>query len=179
VFFEFVADQCPKADVCPFIARGDCGCYQVFHEPVKKCIVPGKTRPCKLVKGGILTRIFSLVNVIIKGSTLIDWKPGESVRTHVGGREVRLTFVDHPGGDPRAARKLEGLAARSGVSQKGSGIGKAYYNEKFGRLCVDVASNVPDPLGEMGRAKARGDVEQQTTHVNQPYKMRKPARRAK
>jgi hypothetical protein len=138
--------------------------------------MPGKTRPCKLVKGGILTRVFSLVNVIIRGGNLIDWKPGETIQTHQGGREIRMTFVDHPGGDPAAGRKLEGMAKRAGVSQKGTGIGKAYYNEKFGRMCVDVASNVQDPLGGMEQAKKAGNVTQETRKINQPYKRRKPVR---
>jgi len=115
--------------------------------------------------------------VIVKGKTQIDWNPGEAVRTRVNGQDVRFTFVDHPETAPEHRRKLAGMAKKVGVSQ--NGIGKAYFNEKHGQLCVDVASNVRDPLGAMERAKKGGNTVQEKINVRQPYRVRPMKKRSR
>jgi len=182
MFYEYVGSGTPfmHGVICPIAAKGECpvlqacgddGCVQVKSLPVSKAPKIGKSTPCQWVQGGVMARVYSLPNVIIKGETLIDWNPGQSVRTNINGQDVRLTFVDHPHTDPQVARQTKAMSERMGI-RSNDGMGKAYFNEKYGRMCVDVASNVPDPLGGMEKEKRKGNVISTKMPVNQPYKTR-------
>lgn len=138
--------------------------------PVEGC--PGKFR--RIVSTGIAG--------IIKGKTLYDLKPNETLRANIGGEDVRFSFVDHTEhNDPYYRTQFARLAKASGARQ---GITRAYKNERHnGRICVDVVSNMPDPLGAIAaaRSKAKRDGEYKTTRINvgQKYSTRQPVRKGK
>jgi len=170
-FYEFEGRDCPHA---PKRKGKRAVCHHLVEMSMKDAVPLDNKIPCpvKGCKGEITRVVSSRFNVIVRGKTEIPWNPGESVRTRVNGQDVRFTFVDHPESDPRNRRRLESVARKAGVSERGLGIGKAYFNEKHGQMCVDVASNVPDPLGIMEKAKRAGHVKTEKIAVNQPYKVR-------
>lgn len=179
MFYSFAGDACPMVAQCPHVAKGDAGCYQVLEMAMMKAPRIGAKINCKLCKGGKLTRLASDINVIVRGTTTPTFQNGESYRMNLNGEDTRFTFVDHPHTDPAYQRGINAMARKAGIRDAGA-LGKAYRSEKHGgRLVVDVASNVPDPLGKLEAAKRRGDGEQQTIKVNQPYKTRKGSGRRK
>ena len=116
---------------------------------------------------GKITRIVSSsIQGLVKASLLPDFQNGQSYMTKIAGQDTKITFVDHPHTDPRYEARVAQAAKRAGVG----GISQAYYNEKFGKVCVDVASPVKDPLGTIAREQRH---ETQTVKVNQPF-ARKP-----
>ena len=150
-------------------------CRQQLDFPMMDAPELGTELPCPIPGcGGRIKRVLSMpAGFIIKGEHLPDWRPGEMMTARVGGNDVNFEFVDHPHTDPQAQAKMQRLAAMQGVTQRGRGIGQAYYNEKFGRFCVDVASNQEDPLGTINRAAARGETVATKVPVNAPYRTRK------
>jgi len=167
--YEFEGCDNPK---CPDKKRGrkfvDVKNIYVIPYSMKDAPGLGAQIPCPCCGTGKITRIISSgIQGLVKGSLLPNFTHGQSYMADLDGRQTKLTFVDHPHTDPRYESGLVAAAKRAGVS----GIGKGYYNEKFGKLCVDVASDVKDPLGKINR-----DTERVTTKtaVNTPVK-RKPA----
>lgn len=147
----------------------------VRHErdiSIKKAPPEGTKVKCPACGRKTAVRVLSSnIGFVIKGSAMFDWKPGEKVRTQVDGKEVSFEFVDHPETDPALQRNLARMAKQHGVEQ---GLGKARFDPKSGRVVVDVASNVPDPLGMMSRAqkeaKKRGEWEEKLTPINERFK---------
>jgi hypothetical protein len=85
--------------------------------------------------------------------------------------------VDHPHTDPAYQRNLAALARRNHLTGNSAGLSNARYDEKHGRMVVDVASDIRDPLGTMQRAKQSGEYTQKKHMVNQPYKVRPKKRK--
>ena len=155
MFYEYVGLNCPCAEVTDNADR-IAVCEHTIQLPVAKCQAMGKTRACP-VKGctGRVTRVLSSdTSFIVRGNTQIDWNPGESVRTVVNGEEMKFKFVDHPHTDPKLQNRFADVSKRAGVKE-GNGIGKAYFSEKHGKMCVDVASTHKDPLGAIERQARR------------------------
>lgn len=168
MFYEYQGDSCPN------VPEGDRSRYRCQHTvqmPASQCQDFGCERPCPVegCKGKVKRIISCEVNFIIRGEADIPWENGESIRTRIGGQDVRFTFVDHPGTSPEESNRLAGMASKSGITQKG--LNKAYMHPKLGRMCVDVASNVPDPLGAIERANSQHGVVQ-STPVKRPVKRR-------
>jgi len=155
------------------------GADGVIHElemPMKTAPSIGSQRKCVIKEcKNKMTRIIPTgVNGIIKGTTSYNWKPGETMSMALpDGRTGKFSFVDHPHTDPKYQRNLADLARRQGIGTNVTGLKNARFDEKHGRLVVDVMSNVEDPLGALQRAKKDGNYEQTTTKINQPYKVRK------
>ena len=146
-------------------------CYVELEYPMAQAPKIGQ-RVRRKVAGRVRTlmRVASAPNLIVKGETVYDWKPGEVMRTTVNGQDIRFQFVDHPHTDPTQQRNLAALAGREGISSKG--LGQAYIHPKTGRPAVDVVSNTKDPLGKIEAAKRQGNVDVTTTQVDQSYKTR-------
>ena len=111
-------------------------------------------------------RVISAPNVTIK-SGVGDMKLGPTQKfVDVDGRPVVMNFIDH--------------GNRSGL-EEGSLVKKnipgAHIDEKTGKPCVSVISNVPDPLGKLDTAKRKGDVDIRKKNINQKYKTRKKAKK--
>ncbi len=133
-----------------------------------KCHACGRKTAARIISTG--------VQGVIKGKNEIPWNPGERVRTCVNGQEMSFEFVDHPDTDPQARRNLAQMAAANGITGVTAGMSKARFDAKRGQMVVDVASNVPDPLGRLERQKKealkRGGYDQTKTNVNQSVKRR-------
>jgi len=131
----------------------------------------GRKIPCPHCRKGKITRVIS------SGITSIVHKPftgddsGKTFMTNIKGQDTAITFVDHPHTDPNYDARMAQIARQTGISG-------AYFSEKHGRYCVDVASTQPDPLGQMSRCEY--DQHKETTHVKTPVKISKtPRNRAK
>jgi hypothetical protein len=120
---------------------------------------------------GHLKRIASLFNAQAQ-HVPVPWdSKNPTLRTNINGQDVRMKFVDHPHTDGNVGRAIKRMAHQQGVRDLG-GLENAYYSEKQGRMVVDVVSNIPDPLGAIGRSM--GTKGPTTTHkVNTPFKRRK------
>jgi hypothetical protein len=130
----------------------------------------GTQIPCLLCVTGKITRLISSgISGIVKGGTHPCFTNGETFKTKdADGRPLDITFVDHPHTDPAYQTALARRAKELGVT----GLTKAYHSEKHGCMCVDVASNVPDPLG---RVSTHGERDTRVHKVSTP--VRSPARR--
>lgn len=142
--------------------------------PMSKAPVVGQLVRCpsKGCKGHVKRIYSSELNFIIKGSTQIPWDEKTLLHSNVNGKDIAFRFVDHKEhNDPVYQAEFAKAVATSGCSQ---GMCNAYRSEKFGgRAVVDVVSNSPDPLGEMSRAKQRGEWSETKKKVGQPYRTRK------
>jgi hypothetical protein len=128
----------------------------------------GAKIPCPMCATGQIVRICSTgIGALVRGTDTPVCSREQSYMTRIEGQDTMVTFVDHPHTDPAYQSGLATAARRAGIG----GLSKAYYNERFGRLCVDVASSVPDPLGKLKR-----EGQMTRTPVDQPYKVRKPNR---
>lgn len=169
--YEFVCESCPSiraADGKQVSCRHEIE-YPMSNAPAIGLVIACPREGCC----GKVTRVLSaLAGVIVRGSTLADWKPGGHAHARINGRDTFFEFVDHTHTDPQARANMQRLAKQSGVTT--NGIGKAYWNEKHGRYCVDVASEVPDPLGKMAKSQESHERSETTVAVKQPYKVRKP-----
>ena len=113
--------------------------------------------------GEKLQRIFTapamIVKTTLKSAGLVNGpNHGYIVKD---GEPIKINFIDH--GD------RSGLPENSLIRKKFPG---ARVDEKTGKVVVDVLSNVPDPLGAMDRAKAKGDASVETKKVNRKVKVR-------
>ena len=124
----------------------------------------GTQVPCPCCKAGKITRIFSLPHLRIKAGQLPEFRHGQSYLANLNGRNTKITFVDHPQDNDE-----NHMAQMAQVAQR-QGIRGAYYSAKHGRLCVDVASSVPDPLGRMPRGGG-GTRHREVTRVNTPVRV--------
>lgn len=137
----------------------------------------GSRRKCPVsASGKMMKRVISAPTIIVRDSSVSQWKHGDAITTRANGQEIKMTFVDHKGTDPNLHRNLERIAGKAGVGQgvpSAVGLGSARMDEKTGRLVVDVKSNVKDPLGALNKAQASGEsVTKVTKNVNTPYKTR-------
>jgi hypothetical protein len=172
VIYEFLCPECPGTKV------DDDGrhvaCLHERQYPIKKRPKMGLKVKCPCCGRNTAARILSSnIGVTVKHATEYNWRPGERMRMPINGQEMSFEFVDHKHTDPAYQRNLNKLANKHNISQ---GMGRARYDPKHGRVVVDVASSVPDPLGAIARSQAearqRGGYEQQTRQVNQPVKRR-------
>jgi hypothetical protein len=131
---------------------------------------PGETIPCPRCGKGKIVRIYSFLNAIVRGSDTPVMEGNQSYMARIEGQDTKITFVDHPHTDPAYQTALAIEAKKHGIG----GLSKAYRHEKTGRICVDVASNIPDPLGAIEREKKRNGVQSETKKVNTPVS-RRPA----
>ncbi len=173
-FYDFTCSSCPKAPLIPNTRkRADAEFVEQFS--MSKAPKLDSKIMCPVCKRISAKRVVSSgVAAIIKGQTQYDWKHGEGMRTNINGQDVRFTFVDHPHTDPAYQAGLARQAKAMGI--QGRALSKARRDEKSGKLVVDVASNVKDPLGMMQRAKKAGNVDTASRKINTPYK-RRPKRR--
>lgn len=165
--YEFINIGCPKR------GEGCDGCHHEVDIPISNAPSIGALRKCH-IRGckRKLVRIFSNVLGHIKGSAH-DWKPGETMHMKLpNGQQGSFSFVDHPHTDPAYQRNLAQIAGRAGLGGNAHGLSNARYDEKSGRMVVDVASTIKDPLGAMEKAKKDGRYSTQTKHVNTPVKIR-------
>ena len=125
---------------------------------------PGETIPCPKCGDGNITRIYSRLNAIVKGSDAPVMEGNQSYMTRIEGQDTMITFVDHPHTDPAYQTALAREAKKQGVG----GLSKAYRHEKTGRICVDVVSTIPDPLGAMERERKRNGVQTESRKVASP-----------
>ena len=144
--------------------------YYVITSPMKYALSIGSTRPCPTCQKGIITRLASLPTLIMREADGLK-TTGNSFTTKLHGQDTHIQFIDHKHTDPEYQSAMLEAARRNGMEG-------AYHNDKFGRTCVDVLSNIPDPLGAIERDKrTRGDRGRgETTRVNTPVKIRKPSR---
>jgi len=155
-----------------------------FEYPMGQAPQVGSEIPCPFdgANGkcpGVWTRIFSRVGLIVRGESVIPWDQNNAMRTRINGQDVKLSFVDHPHTDPQAQRHMEMSAGKSGI---GSTTMPAYMDEKTGKMCVDVVSNIPHPLGAIEREKRQHGIEPIVKRYNNPvrtrgYKPQSPRRR--
>ena len=134
----------------------------------------GERRECPCCGQGAITRLASLPSLIVKEA---DGRKttGNRFITNLAGRETHLQFIDHRHTDPHHESAMLEAARRNGL--KG-----AYYNQRHGKVCVDVLSNVKDPLGKMKKAGGEGGQitsRSETTKVNTAVKIRKSNPNAK
>lgn len=172
--YEFVCHGCSAATA----PKGkQAVCHHQIDMPMKDAPSCGQRVPCP-AQGcpGMVTRVLSLTNVIVKGGDGVEWKPNETVMTRIGGEDIPITFVDHPHTDPALRRNLANIGAKPGAKPGKSvgGLSKAYYSPKHKGLCVDVVSNVRDPLGRIEKNKRDMGIETTPTvhKVNQNYQKR-------
>ena len=173
MLYEFKGCDNPK---CPDKKRGRkfIGVENIYAipYPMKEAPALDSQIPCPRCKTGKITRIISSGIVgVVKATLLPDFQHGQSYMADVAGKPTKITFVDHPHTDPNYECRVAKQAAAAGVQ----GVGKAYYNEKYGRLCVDVASDVVDPLGKMNRDPTR---QKQKVNVGQKYARKKAPQNA-
>lgn len=137
-------------------------CVYVLPYAMGQAPKVGEQIPCPGCGTGLITRIFSTgVGLIVRQPAAPDIGGGsQSFMTNINGQDTKITFVDHAHTD---AAYQEGLVRAA----KQAGIGGAYFNEKQGRVCVDVESNRPDPLGMISRERGPTTV----TRVNTPVKV--------
>lgn len=161
--------QCPDCQATVLNGRPGSTIQEVFWKrPVPvghriKCGLPG----CKKWMRRIIS---SAIAIHIKGQVSHDLKPNECLRTQINGKEVAFQFIDHDHTSPELQRNLGKLAAASGVRQNNA-LQHAQIDEKTGKLCVKVVSNVPDPLGTISRSiEATGS--RTTKKVNTAVKRR-------
>jgi hypothetical protein len=134
----------------------------------------GSKTTCPVCRKKKAVRVISSgVHAIIKGKAQYDWKPGESVRTNINGQDIRFQFVDHPHTDPALQRNLAEMAGRHNLTGTAAGLSNVRYDEKLGRMVVDVASNIRDPLGAIERHKRESGIQPEVRKVNQKFKTRK------
>lgn len=168
--YEYMCVGCAAAE------PGTDGCIHLVEIPMKKFPRIGSKRKC--VGHGCIHKMVRVVpsgiGGIVKGQTSYNWKEGETMRMKLpDGREGRFSFVDHKHTDPYYQRNLAQLAGANHIGGSAAGLSCARYDEKHGRVVVDVASNIADPLGAIERSKREGTYEQTTHKVNQPYRVRK------
>jgi len=177
MIYEFEAMGCPNAKA----PKGKVAvCRHQINLPISKMVPIGQTMACPVE--GCNQRVKRVVsrdiNVVVRGPAAeVALDEGRAMHTRVNGRDVKFEFIDHKHTDPQYQRKMQALARKIGHGAERS-IGKAYISERTGKPVVDVLSNVPDPLGQIERAKRKGDVDITTTKVNQPFRRRGP-RKAK
>lgn len=129
---------------------------------------------CPTCRRGKVTRVVSSgVTGIVRGGTDLGLQSGDMMRTRVNGQDINVQFIDHPHTDPTYQKNLKKMAKQKGLGA----LSHAYYSEKHGGLVVDVASNVPDPLGKIARARREGNVETKTRRVNAPVATKPAAAR--
>ena len=100
--------------------------------------------------GNKLKRIFSGSGLIVKKDNVIS-----PVKMNQAG-DIKWSFADHRSKD---------LSKRS-IGNKISG---ARFDEKTGRMVVDVISNTPDPLGKINKMNSKTQLKK----INQKTKKRK------
>jgi hypothetical protein len=172
MFYEFIGYDCPNAPIDAETGQRAC-CMHTVEMTVAKRTPIGKTIPCPADGcAHQVTRVYSTrVGIIIKGQSQVDINHGDTFRCNVGGSDVRFQFVDHPDTDPTLRRDVSAMAAKAGVTQT-AGMNRARYDEKLGRMVVDVASNVRDPLGKIQHATSR-----HVTRVEPKQKVQMPKRK--
>ena len=174
MYYEFKGCHTPR---CPDKRRGrnfvDVSNVYMVNYPMGQAPSPGEHIPCPTCGHGDITRVFSAINAIVKGSDTPVMEGNQSYLTKVAGQDTKITFVDHPHTDPAYQVALASEAKRQGIG----GLSKAYRNEKTGRICVDVASNIPDPLGAIEREKKRNGAQTETKKVNTPVARHAPGPR--
>ncbi len=132
--------------------------------------------PCEGCDGEIV-RVASIPQVCVKHSAEIPWNHKDIVTTNINGKDVRMQFIDHP--HTKGGGSLVDQAKQMGIRMADTpGLRGARYDEKHGQYVVDVASNVPDPLGMIEREKAKGNVAITKKDVNTPVK-RRPKKKKK
>jgi hypothetical protein len=171
VRYEFLCTECPGTQ--PTDGK-HVACVHEREIPISKAPPLGRKVKCPLCGRRTAIRIMSSgVYGIIKGQTEYNWRPGERMRTAINGQEVAFEFVDHKHTDPALQRNLSRMAGAAGITP---GMGRARFDPKSGRVVVDIASNVRDPLGALQRsqneAKKAGNYQQEVKKVNQPVKRR-------
>ena len=100
--------------------------------------------------GNKLKRIFSASGLIVKEDNVVS-----PVKMNQTG-DIKWAFADHRSKD---------LSKRS-IGNKISG---ARFDEKTGRMVVDVISNTPDPLGKINKMNSQTQLKK----INQKTKKRK------
>lgn len=135
--------KCPDKDGNPKALN-----IYIVPFPMKDAPDLGTKIKCPFCRKGKISRILSLPEVIVRGNGELDQTSGRSYMTNIEGKDTKITFIDHPETDPAYHHHTAEIARRNG-------IGGAYFNEKLGQVCVDVASSVPDPLGKMSRGSER------------------------
>ena len=181
-YYEFECVGCPGASACEAKKLGIQDkvpvCRHEIDMPMSKSVPVGGKIPCE-VGGctGVLVRVVSLPQLLVKQPIGQHWKPGQTIRTKVGDQDLDLSFVDHPHTNPGFQNNLSKIAAMSGIKKLGPGLSNAYYDEKLGQHVVAVASNMEDPLGAIQRNKQKGNVEVSKTNVGQKVRTRKPLRK--
>lgn len=164
--YEFRCEGCKSAPEGAIAALFD------VEIPISKAPPIGEVIECLCCGKMTAKRIVSSnVGMIIKGSALPEWQNGQTFRANVGGNDMRFQFIDHPETDPAYQRRLAEAAGRNHITGDAAKM-PARYDPKFGRVVVDVASNVPDPLGAIERSKRAGKVEVTKKNVNRKYKVR-------
>jgi hypothetical protein len=167
--YQFINEGCPKA------GHGCSGCCQEIEFPMATAPGIGAKRKCPF-KGcdRKVVRIISTgISGVIKGS-VHDWRPGETMHMALpNGQHGQFSFIDHKHTDPEYQRNLSALAGQNGLSGNVQGMSNARFDPKLGRMVVDVASNVRDPLGSINRAKQSGEYQQTKVNVNTPTRRRK------
>lgn len=174
-FYDCKCQGCPKAPTFEHDGKTvHLDAEFQINVPMSQAPEIGKKNiKCPVCKRKKAHRVFSTgVGIIIKGATVYDWKHGEAMRTNINGQDVRFTFVDHPHTDPSQQRKLADLGRQYGLTGNSTGLNNAYVDEKTGRTCVKVVSNVPDPLGKIEKQKREGNYTQVSKKVNTPVKRR-------
>jgi len=158
---------------CQAAREGKVGHFLIDY-PIGKAPDLGATVPCPL-EGctGRVVRILSLPQVIVRGTThQVDPQgSGDMMTTRINGEQINFRFIDHPHQRAPDYQTEFNRLARSGKIPR-QGLGSAYIDAKTGKPCVQVVSNVPDPLGKMQEAKKKGDWDQKVSKVNQGYKVR-------
>jgi hypothetical protein len=131
-----------------------------------KCRLPGCTNK--------MERVFTAqVGIIIRGH--VEVNPNHNCfSTQVNGSPVNFSFIDHEHTSSSYQASVSEAARATGIKSGPAGLGNMHRN-KDGRNVVSVASNVPDPLGVMERAKRSGGVQTTTAKVNTPTRRRKAA----
>jgi hypothetical protein len=176
MFFDYRCTNCtgPWPDNVPKI--GSLVIDFVVRTGHGKCPPIGSKTKCpNCGKKTAVRMISSDVSIIIRGQHKVNVNSAQTMRTRVNGQEIKMTFVDHPHTSPEYQRNLASIASRTGVGgdqANVSGLKNAYYSEKHGCVCVDVASDVKDPLGMYEKSKKQGNYSQTTRKINQPFKIR-------
>ncbi len=174
VYYEYIGYNCPNADKCEHaqIKGKTALCHHTIQMPAAKMQEIGKKRKCP-IKGcnHKVTRVVSSnVQISIKGATFTPGN-GTRVRTRVGGKDLDMEFIDHKHTDVDFQKKMNEVSRMGGINAKRNALSHAYRN-KDGRLVVDVASNIPDPLGAIERDKRKGDYQKTTHKINTPTRRR-------
>lgn len=177
-YYQFKCEACPEAPVADGV-HADAVFDRAY--PMVKAPALGRKIKCPCCGRRSAARILTdQVAIIVKGTKHPTAGTTETIQTRVNGQDVRFSFIDHKHTDPEYQRDLSALAKRQGLSGVSrTGLKNARLDEKSGRMVVDVASNVPDPLGMIERDKRSGNYTQANKKVNTPYKTRARARKAK